>query len=132
MKIKKTLSLLLTACLTSGTAVAAPVDDLLSDYEAAGAGPFTEASGARLWTQEYPGKEGPRSCATCHTSDPRKPGRHAVTGKAIEPLAPTVNPKRLSERGEIEKWLRRNCKWTLGRECTAQEKGDTLTFIKAQ
>ena len=132
MKIEKTISLLLTACLASGTAAAAPVDDLLRDYQAAGAGPFTEASGARLWTQEHPEHEVPRSCATCHTPDPRKPGRHAVTGKAIEPLAPSTNHKRLSERSEIDKWLLRNCKWTLGRECTAQEKGDILTFLKAQ
>ncbi|MEA3244387.1 MAG: DUF1924 domain-containing protein, partial [Pseudomonadota bacterium] len=30
---------------------------------------------------------------------------------------------------KIEKWFKRNCKWTLGRECTAQEKADFLAYI---
>ncbi|MCW8907187.1 MAG: DUF1924 domain-containing protein, partial [Sedimenticola sp.] len=51
-------------------------------------------------------------------------------GKAIEPMAPTVNPKRLTEVKQIKKWFVRNCKWTLGRECTAQEKGDFLAYLK--
>ena len=47
-------------------------------------------------------------------------------------MAPSVNPKRLTDRSKIEKWFKRNCKWTLGRECTPQEKGDILTFLLAQ
>ncbi|MFK5970948.1 MAG: DUF1924 domain-containing protein [Candidatus Marithrix sp.] len=31
---------------------------------------------------------------------------------------------------QIRKWFKRNCKWTLGRECNAQEKGDILKFIQ--
>jgi hypothetical protein len=34
--------------------------------------------------------------------------------------------------GQIEKWLRRNCNWTLGRECSAREKGDLLSFLRSQ
>jgi hypothetical protein len=132
MSTRQKICLLLTLSIAVGTATAAPVDGLLGEYGASGAGPFTEAAGASLWTKEYPGSDGRRSCSTCHTPDPRKPGRHAVTSKSIEPLAPSANPKRLTDRGEIEKWLRRNCKWTLGRECTGQEKGDLLTFLKAQ
>ena len=132
MNKREKTSLALALCIAAGTAAAAPVDELLGEYSASGAGPFTEAAGAGLWTREHPGTDGPRSCSTCHTPDPRKPGRHAVTGKGIEPLAPSANPKRLSDRREIEKWLLRNCKWTLGRECTAQEKGDFLTFLKAR
>ena len=29
-------------------------------------------------------------CASCHTADPRLPGRHVVTGKPIKPLAPAA------------------------------------------
>ena len=54
------------------------------------------------------------------------------TGKAIEPLAPSANPKRLTDPEHIEKWFLRNCKWTLGRECTPQEKGDFLVMIRAK
>lgn len=44
-------------------------------------------------------------------------------------MKPAVNPERLVDAKKIEKWFLRNCKWTFGRECTAQEKGDFLTFI---
>jgi hypothetical protein len=73
-----------------------------------------------------------RACTSCHSNDLTQPGRHATTGKAIEPLAPSVNAKRLTERRRIEKWFKRNCKWTLGRECTPQEKGDLLSFMGKQ
>lgn len=132
MSKKHGIYLFIGLVAATGTAAAAPVDELLGEYRASGAGPFTEAVGAGHWTKEYPGPSGPRSCSACHTPDLRKQGRHAVTGKVIEPLAPSANPKRLRDRGEIEKWLRRNCKWTVGRECTIQEKGDFLTFIKTQ
>jgi hypothetical protein len=106
---------------------------LLQDYAAAGAGPFSTLQGERLWVREQTGDDGkPRSCTSCHTADLKQGGRHAVTGKTIEPLAPSANPKRLAERRKIEKWLARNCKWTLGRECTAQEKGDLLSFLQTQ
>lgn len=116
--------------LGSLTAIAGPIDELLSAYASGGTEPFEAARGKALWQQEYPsGDEYPRSCTDCHTDDPRNPGRHATTGKAIAPLAPSVNADRLTVRREIEKWLKRNCKWTLGRECSAQEKGDLLTFL---
>ncbi|MCG6941703.1 MAG: DUF1924 domain-containing protein [Thiohalocapsa sp.] len=92
------------------------------------------AAGAAAWVQEHPQPNGApaRSCATCHTDDLTQPGRHAKTGKPIEPMAPSVNPERLSDQAKVEKWLRRNCRWTLGRECTAAEKADFLTYIKSQ
>ena len=71
-----------------------------------------------------PKPEGERSCTTCHGTDQAKPGRHQRTGKVIESMAPSVNPQRLTDVAKIEKWFVRNCKWTLGRECSAQEKGD--------
>ena len=57
---------------------------------------------------------------------------HPQTGKPIKPLAPSANPQRLTDLREINKWLLRNCKWTLGRECSAQEKGDFLTWLRQQ
>lgn len=115
------------------TARADAVSDLLTQYQAAGAGPFAAKGGSELWGQSRPANDGKtRSCASCHTADLRAQGKHVVTGKAIDPLAPSVNPKRLTEGRQIEKWLGRNCKWTLGRDCTPQEKGDLLSFIRTQ
>jgi mono/diheme cytochrome c family protein len=130
MSTRSVAAILLSALFAVGTARADAVAELLAAY---GGGPFDAAAGAAFWQQRHVGADAAgRSCATCHTGDPRQPGRHAATGKAIDPLAPSVNPRRLTDRPEIEKWLMRNCKWTLGRECTAQEKGDILTFLRAQ
>jgi hypothetical protein len=130
MSIQPPAGILLSALFVVGMARADAVADLLATY---GGGPFDSAAGAAFWQEKHKGADAAgRSCATCHTADPRQPGRHTVTGKAIEPMAPSVNPQRLTDRKEIEKWLTRNCKWTLGRACTAREKGDILTFLRAQ
>lgn len=129
--------LLLTSALLLASSVSyatEAVDTLLAEYQAQGAESFTVEAGKTLWFQEFTDAESGkiRQCTTCHTDDLTKTGKHARTGKAIEPLAPSANPKRLTDVKEIRKWFKRNCKWTLGRECTAQEKGDVLTFIQAQ
>lgn len=87
-----------------------------------------------MWTQEFTDiKAGQkRSCATCHGTHLTQPGRHAKTKKVIDPLAPSINPERLTDVKEMKKWLTRNCKWTLGRECTAQEQGDFLVYLQTQ
>lgn len=105
---------------------------------AAAAGPAAAAgdaaAGAAAWVQKHPQPDGApaRSCASCHNEDLTQPGRHAGTGKPIEPLAPSVRPERLTDSAKVEKWLRRNCRWTLGRECTAAEKADFLAYIRTQ
>ncbi len=92
------------------------------------------AAGAAAWVEQHEQSAGapPRSCATCHGRDLTEPGRHAVTGKVIEPLAPSVNPERLTDSAKIDKWLLRNCRWTLGRECTPPEQADFLSYIRSQ
>jgi len=109
------------------------VEGLQAEYQAGGAGPFSAAAGAAAWQRQVPADDGtaPRSCVTCHGADPRAPGRHARTGKMIEPLAPAANPARLSDPATIEKWFRRNCEWTWARACTPQEKGDFLSFLNS-
>jgi hypothetical protein len=133
MKILTRTGLLLSSLLTLGIANADTVDDLLAVYAAEGAGPFGAAAGEVLWQRQHPAADGgSRACTSCHNNDLRQPGRQAVTGRTIDPLAPSVSPKRLTERRQIEKWLKRNCDWTLGRACTPQEKGDLLSFIRTQ
>ena len=92
------------------------------------------AAGARAWTEEHTpaGADSPRSCATCHTADLAKTGKHATTGKPIEPMAVSVNAKRLSDPAKVEKWFGRNCRWTLGRDCTPQEKADFVAYIRSK
>lgn len=101
----------------------------MKEYQAAGADEFSAARGETMWSAVHPGKEGPISCAACHTANLKNQGKHAVTGKVIEPMAPSVNPQRLTDVKFIEKWFKRNCKETLDRECTPREKGDFLAFI---
>jgi len=36
------------------------------------------------------------------------------------------------DAAKTEKWFLRNCKWTMGRTCTAQEKGDFLAYFQSQ
>jgi len=61
------------------------------------------------------------SCSpACRTADLTQPGRHVKTGRPIEPMAPSVNPKRPRDPEKVEKWLLRNCRWTLGHECTGE------------
>ncbi|MBT5634001.1 MAG: DUF1924 domain-containing protein, partial [Gammaproteobacteria bacterium] len=37
---------------------------------------------------------------------------------------------RFNSMKKVEKWFKRNCKWTFSRPCSPQEKGDILTFIQ--
>ncbi|MFK5971600.1 MAG: DUF1924 domain-containing protein [Candidatus Marithrix sp.] len=128
MRIKLAVILL----LLSGSLYATPVDDLLAEYRLTGIESFSAEAGKILWSQEFTNaKTGKiRQCSTCHTADLRNEGKHIRTGKVIKPLAPIVNPERLTNMKKIRKWLKRNCKWTLGRECNAQEKGDVLLFMQ--
>ena len=112
----------------------AAVDALLESYRAAGATSTDAARGEQLWKQKNIDRSSgdKRACASCHSSQLTNTGKHVRTGKPIEPLAPSVNSKSLTDRANIEKWFKRNCKWTLGRECDAQEKADLLRFISQQ
>ena len=132
MMIKTMLigSLLAAVALAVKPASAADsaVDDLLGQYRAAGATSFDKSAGAALWQKDFDGK----SCTSCHGADLTQPGKHKKTGKSIKPMAASLNPERLTDSSKIEKWFLRNCKWTLGRECTAQEKGDVLIWLREQ
>jgi cytochrome c len=69
------------------------------------------------------------NCASCHTEDPKAPGKHAETQKPIEPLTPSINLDRFRDPAKVEKWFKRSCKDILGRECSPQEKGDFLAYL---
>ena len=101
---------------------------LLEEFKGKATVPFTTEAGIAAWTLVSNG----RSCTSCHTDSVHVKGRHKRTGKIIEPMAPSVNSERLTDRKKINKWFLRNCKWTYGRECTVQEKGDILLWLSRQ
>jgi len=106
-------------------------DTLQASYAAEAQDAFSAERGAAMWTQQHMQKKLQKSvsCSSCHGTHLRRQGEHIRTGKVIEPMATAVNPERLNDVKKIRKWLRRNCKWTWGRECTAQEKGDFLQYL---
>ena len=116
----------LAASLTLITAHAATPQELLAGYGAQAGAPASAARGEKFFAQTH-GREW--SCTSCHTAKPTAAGRHASTGKPIEPLAPAANPQRFTDAAKTEKWFRRNCNDVLGRECSAGEKADVLAWL---
>jgi len=132
------LAALSAVIFSGGIALAAPPETqaILSSYlaEAKKAEPgikaFSAEEGAKLFNlkRTHTAKKEERSCTTCHTEDPAQQGKTPV-GKAIEPLAPSVNKERFTDPKKVEKWFKRNCEWVLERECTPREKGGFITFM---
>ncbi len=126
------LLLPLAALLAATPALAASPQDIVRDYaaqarqESPSFKGFSAAAGERLYRAEGPKGT---SCAACHTDSPLKAGRHERTGKPIAPLAPAADAERLTDAAKVEKWLGRNCRDVLGRSCSAQEKGDFLSYL---
>ena len=69
------------------------------------------------------------ACTSCHTDIAVNAGQHAVTGKAIRPLAVAGNNERFSDPAKVEKWFGRNCKEVVGRACTPAEKADFVAYM---
>jgi hypothetical protein len=86
------------------------------------------AAGRALWYREVPAPDGgaPRSCAACHGPTPQSAGEHVTTGEPIEPM---TAPGRFTDPAKVEKWFGRNCRWTLGRECTPEEKANVTAWL---
>jgi hypothetical protein len=101
--------------------------DLLKSYESQSA-KASPSRGEQFFNAKH-GKEW--SCASCHENPPNHETKHVVTGKAIKPLAPSANPARFTDDVKVDKWFKRNCNDVLGRECTAQEKADVLSWLMA-
>jgi len=109
----------------------ATVESLMQSYTAKGAVSPSAEQGKQLWGKTFKGKGefAERSCTTCHTESLTASGKHVKTGKMIKAISPSVNQARFTSFKKVEKWFKRNCKWTLGRECNAQEKADLLLYI---
>lgn len=135
--VSATIIVLLNAgMLYAGSKPNSQVESLTNSYlaEAQKSSPglkaFSAEEGKKFFNSKriHSAKKEERSCATCHTTDPTKPGQ-TVAGKVIEPVAPSVNKERFTDPQKIEKWFKRNCEWVLERECTPKEKGDYITYM---
>ncbi|NDP48463.1 MAG: DUF1924 domain-containing protein [Sulfuriferula multivorans] len=128
----KPFALAMLALVSTGVAAADTPTTLMAHFAQKTGSPVSALSAARgetLYRSEHPGRAGTSvSCASCHTANPKHPGRTRVN-KRIEPLAPAANPERFTDVAKVEKWFRRNCMDVLQRECNAQEKGDFVAWL---
>jgi hypothetical protein len=122
-------ALLVVAVLLTQPAFALTPDEVLTTYKTDAGSAFQGFSAARGETF-FKQKHGAEwSCSSCHTDNPAALGKHAKTSKVIQPMAPAINPERFSNMAKVEKWFKRNCNDVLDRVCTAQEKGDVLSYL---
>lgn len=119
----------LTLCLNSAMAQSPAMTELLNTYRSTSTTDANFVRGQELWQQNIEINGQSRSCSSCHSTDLTQQGKHQQTGKTIQAMAPSISPDRLTDSAKIEKWFKRNCKWTWGRECTSQEKADFLIYI---
>jgi hypothetical protein len=112
-------------------AILAALADQAKQADAAFEG-FSADRGQAFWTATHTGgKPDTPSCTARHGGDPRAAGVTRA-GKPIGPMAVSVAPQRFTDPETVEKWFLRNCKSVLGRECTAIEKGDVITYLSGQ
>ena len=129
------LALVLLAGLTVPVLAGAARQPILDGYaadakaaDAAFAG-FSAGRGETLFRTKFAaGDAETPACTSRHTDNPDGTGRTRA-GKDIAPMAVSKTPDRYTDREKVEKWFGRNCKSVLGRECSALEKGDFITFM---
>lgn len=117
---------LLAVSATLRTAQGATPAELLAGYATQGNTAPSAKAGQQFFTKTQ-GREW--SCASCHGAVPTQTGKHASTGKSIDPLAPAFNTERFTDSAKVEKWFRRNCNDVLGRVCSQTEKADVLSWL---
>lgn len=122
------LALALAWSLPAGAAPDTTPQKLLAAYTAQAGTPASPERGEKLFNTNF-GRDLGLSCVSCHGSAPQKNGKHALTDKRIAPLAPAANPARFTDRTAVELNFRMNCKDVVGRECTAAEKADVLSWL---
>lgn len=120
------LALALLAWVPLTPAHAATPAELLATYSAQSGTTPNPQKGQQLFVSRH-GREW--SCASCHGEVPTQGGKHASTGKPIGAMAPAFNAKRFSSIEKSDKSFRRNCNDVMGRECSAAEKADVLSWL---
>lgn len=137
-RLAQAVPAVMVAILAVSPALAGPRDDIIAGYEkeARAADPsftgFSPQRGEALFRSRNTANPDVPSCTTCHTADPTARGKHHKTGRAIDPVAVSANPKRFTEADKVEERFARDCKNVLGRVCTPAEKGDYLVFMASK
>lgn len=103
-------------------------DKILSGYLAKAGSPANAERGREFFNRKFKGGLF-NACTECHTDNPTKNGRDQTAEKTIRPLAPAAYPSRFTDAAKVEHQFRLNCKDTVGRECTAQEKADVMAWL---
>ncbi|MCX8504958.1 MAG: DUF1924 domain-containing protein [Beijerinckiaceae bacterium] len=121
---------LLPAMAYAGAAQKPIIDSYLAAAKAENAAfsGFSAERGKSFFLAKHDASSETPSCTTCHTSDPTKAGQTRA-GKDVAPMAVSKTPDRFTDAEKVEKWFTRNCQSVIGRACTAQEKGDFITFM---
>lgn len=122
------LALAVPAGVGLNAAQAAAPAELLAAYEAQAKAPGAPERGQKLFTTNF-GRELGFSCSSCHGAEPVKNGRDQVTDKSIRPLAPAFNAQRFTDKTKVDTWFRLNCTDVVGRDCSAAEKADVLSWL---
>ncbi|MEI7842320.1 MAG: DUF1924 domain-containing protein [Gallionellaceae bacterium] len=125
------LALLISSGFMAQVAFAQTPEEILATLKTeakatAGFQNFSAARGETFFKEKHGGEW---SCTSCHTDNTTASGKHAKTGKVIQPLAPSANAERFTDPAKVEKWFKRNCNDVLSRVCTPQEKGDVLAHL---
>lgn len=133
MTLRPLYAALLALAFTAGLpgparAADTTITQQLAHWSAQAGTPGDAARGRTFFNDKHGGEW---SCASCHGTPPTGIGKHASTGKAIDPLAPAFNPKAFTDSARVDKWFRRNCKDVVARECSAAEKADVLAYLAA-
>ena len=119
------LSAVVLAAASAQVFAVTPAEQLAA-YTVLAGSPPQPVRGQQIFTTKH-GKEW--SCSSCHTAIPTVNGKHASTGKAIDPMAPAANPAAFTSTAKVDKWFRRNCNDVIRRECSAPEKADVLAYL---
>jgi hypothetical protein len=130
MKILASLGLLLIS-IAAHAETPLQIRQIYATEAAAQQAGFTPSAkrGETLYRQRFALNDKMPACTSCHTDSPLNAGQHAVTGKAIKPLAVAANTERFADPAKVEKWFGRNCKEVVGRACTPAEKADFVAYM---
>lgn len=121
------LALIAAAGLVSSVQAATPAELLAGYVTQAGAAASPER-GQQFFTADRRNAL-KLTCASCHGATPTGNGRHDLTEKRIAPLAPAFNKERFTDAKKSDGWFKTNCQDVVGRDCTAQEKADVLSWL---
>ena len=124
------LAVMIPALAYAGSAQKPVLDAYAAQAKAeqSGFAGFSAERGKAFFLAKHDASAETPSCTTCHTNDPTKPGQTRA-GKDLAPMAVSKTPDRFTDAEKVEKWFTRNCQSVVGRACTAQEKGDFITFM---